>query len=57
MLIKPVLLLTLTTTVLSHAHHDDHEVAPQHVREGLLKKWDQEVFNLIILLPRERRQF
>ncbi|KAL4786772.1 arginase family-domain-containing protein [Aspergillus varians] len=34
-------LLALAGTALSHAHHDD-EVIPQHVREELLKKWDQE---------------
>lgn len=40
---KAALLLALTSQALSHAHHDHDEVAPPHVREGLLKKWDQEV--------------
>ncbi|KAL4917495.1 arginase family-domain-containing protein [Aspergillus aurantiobrunneus] len=34
-------LLALAGTALSHAHHDN-EVIPQHVREELLKKWNQE---------------
>lgn len=42
MLKSLVTLLALTGSALSHAHHDD-EVAPPHVREELLKKWDQEV--------------
>lgn len=37
------LLALSSTTVQACAHHDDHEVAPPHVREELLKKWDQEV--------------
>lgn len=53
MLLKSLsLLLTLTTSVLSHAHHDD-PVAPQHVREELLKKWDQEVFISLPYSPKE----
>lgn len=35
-------LLALAGTALSHAHHDDTEVVPEHLREELLKKWDQE---------------
>lgn len=34
-------LLALAGTALSHAHHE-HENIPQHVREELLKKWNQE---------------
>lgn len=41
---KAAFLLALTGQALSHAHHDHDEVAPPHVREELLKKWDQEVF-------------
>ena len=37
------LLALSSTTVQACAHHDNHEVAPPHVREELLKKWDQEV--------------
>lgn len=37
-------LLALAGTALSHAHHE-HEDIPQHVREELLKKWNQEVGN------------
>lgn len=40
---KAAVLLALTSQALSHAHHDHDEVAPPHVREELLKKWDQEV--------------
>lgn len=36
-------LLALAGTALSHAHHDDTEVVPEHLREEMLKKWDQEV--------------
>ncbi|GES64433.1 putative agmatinase [Aspergillus terreus] len=35
-------LLALAGTALSHAHHDDSEVVPEHLRAELLKKWDQE---------------
>lgn len=43
MLKSLVTLLALSSSALSHAHHDHDEVAPPHVREELLKKWDQEV--------------
>lgn len=36
-------LLSLTGSSLSCAHHDDGDVVPEHEREELLKKWDQEV--------------
>ncbi|BCR92404.1 agmatinase [Aspergillus chevalieri] len=42
MLKSLVTLLALSSSALSHAHHDHEEVAPPHVREELLKKWDQE---------------
>jgi hypothetical protein len=36
--------LALASTAISCAHHDDNaEVVPEHEREELLKKWDQEV--------------
>lgn len=35
--------LALAGTAVSCAHHDDAEVVPEHEREELLKKWDQEV--------------
>lgn len=41
--ILTVLALGCTSTVQACAHHDDGEIAPPHVREELLKKWDQEV--------------
>lgn len=34
--------LALAGTAFAHAHHD-HEEVPEHVREELLRKWDQEV--------------
>ncbi|KAK9234288.1 putative agmatinase [Lipomyces kononenkoae] len=34
-------LLALAGTALSHAYHD-HDEIPEHVRDELLKKWDQE---------------
>ncbi|KAJ5873436.1 agmatinase 2 [Penicillium subrubescens] len=35
--------LALASTAISCAHHDDNaEVVPEHEREELLKKWDQE---------------
>lgn len=43
-------LLALAGTAVSCAHHGDTEVVPEHEREELLKKWDQEVqstFNFI----------
>jgi agmatinase len=36
-------LLALTGGAVSCAHHGDTEVVPEHEREELLKKWDQEV--------------
>lgn len=36
-------LLALAATAYAHAHHDHEEAIPDHVREELLKKWDQEV--------------
>lgn len=44
-MLKSILTLALGCTSAVHAcaHHDDGEVAPPHVREELLKKWDQEV--------------
>lgn len=35
--------LALTGSAVSCAHHGDTEVVPEHEREELLKKWDQEV--------------
>lgn len=35
--------LALAGMALSCAHHGDAEVVPEHEREELLKKWDQEV--------------
>lgn len=35
--------LALAGTAVSCAHHGDTEVVPEHEREELLKKWDQEV--------------
>lgn len=35
--------LALAGTAVSCAHHGDAEVVPEHEREELLKKWDQEV--------------
>lgn len=37
-------LLALAGTAVSCAHHGDGEVVPEHEREELLKKWDQEVY-------------
>ena len=34
--------LALAGTAFAHAHHE-HEEVPEHVREELLRKWDQEV--------------
>ena len=44
-MLKSILTLALGCSSAVHAcaHHDDGEVAPPHVREELLKKWDQEV--------------
>lgn len=45
-MLKSLVFLALgscVSTVQACAHHDDGEVAPPHVREELLKKWDQEV--------------
>jgi agmatinase len=39
--------LALAGTAVSCAHHGDAEVVPEHEREELLKKWDQEVNALI----------
>ena len=36
-------MLALAGTAVSCAHHGDTEVVPEHEREELLKKWDQEV--------------
>lgn len=36
-------LLAFTGSSLACAQHDDAEVVPEHEREELLKKWDQEV--------------
>lgn len=41
--------LALAGTAVSCAHHGDAEVVPEHEREELLKKWDQEV--TILPLP------
>lgn len=38
-----VSLLALASSATSCAHHGDAEVVPEHEREELLKKWDQEV--------------
>ena len=38
-----VSLLALAGSAASCAHHGDAEVVPEHEREELLKKWDQEV--------------
>lgn len=38
-----VSVLALAGTAVSCAHHGDAEVVPEHEREELLKKWDQEV--------------
>ena len=41
-------LLALAGSAVSCAHHGDSEVVPEHEREELLKKWDQEVFSIDI---------
>lgn len=51
-----VSLLALASSATSCAHHGDAEVVPEHEREELLKKWDQEVnlsigFNSIHFSP------
>lgn len=38
-----VSLLALASGAVSCGHHGDAEVVPEHEREELLKKWDQEV--------------
>lgn len=35
--------LALAGSAVACAHHGDTEVVPEHEREELLKKWDQEV--------------
>lgn len=44
-------LLALTGSSLSCAHHNDADVVPEHEREELLKKWDQEVVLSIRISP------
>lgn len=47
-------LLALASTAMSCAHHGNAEVVPEHEREELLKKWDQEVYlplHFIRLIP------
>lgn len=43
-------LLALTGSSLACAHHDDGEVVPEHEREELLRKWDQEVCRIQLFL-------
>lgn len=44
-------LLALAGTAVSCAHHGDTDVVPEHEREELLKKWDQEVFDPDLHIP------
>jgi hypothetical protein len=55
-----VSLLALASSATSCAHHGDAEVVPEHEREELLKKWDQEVnlsieFNSIHFSPNQTK--